>query len=103
MNPKCRVRTNPCGSTCNKNRRMNSSAERVILRFLVAVSIVPPTEGDLIAIERNQSTYQKMPTLVLYELGLSGHSPVHRHRPTVLRARTLRPKRRTYATTDRVL
>src|SRR5437867_11092231 len=63
----------------------------------------PPTEGDLIAIERNQSTYQKMPTLVLYELALSGHSPVHRHRPTVLRARTLRPKRRTYATTDRVL
>jgi len=40
------------------------------------VNIVPPTEGDLIAIERNQSTYQKMRTLVLYELALSGHSPV---------------------------
>ena len=34
-NPDWRMRTKPRGSTCNKNRRMNSSAERVILRFLL--------------------------------------------------------------------
>src|SRR5207249_3545413 len=54
------------------------SAERCLESFCVSCcrEHSPPTEGDLIAIERNQSTYQKMPTLVLYELALSGHSPV---------------------------
>lgn len=32
--PKCRMRTNPRGSTCSRNRRKNSSAGSVKSRFL---------------------------------------------------------------------
>ena len=35
MKPKCRMRTNDLGSTCRRNRRMNSSAERVIFFCLL--------------------------------------------------------------------
>ena len=35
MKPKCRIRTKPFGSTCRRNRRMNSSAETVIFFCLL--------------------------------------------------------------------
>lgn len=32
--PKCRMRTNPRGSTCSRKRRRNSSTVKLIRRFL---------------------------------------------------------------------
>ena len=43
------------GKTWRRNRRRNSSAETVMTRFLLAMGIVSPAEGDAIVLEGHEA------------------------------------------------